>query len=276
VNLVVAKAASIAGGLRIAELAPDLAAAFDRLMTDPARLDPGCAATTALVKALLDMEYLAERIYLAGIRHVQMEPSYGGPADAAVELRAASALGLALTAYDCVVFELVRLLTDPEWRARLAAARALACTGLHDVIPVLQHKAAVGDPEPEVTGECLVGLMTLAPGRYVPFVDSFVDHRDPAVREAAILAFGAVRSDLALQALARRWPGLPAALRGPALSALAMMRSDAALDFLINLIESAEEKVAAGAERVLLQHHDSENVRNRIQAARLRRQLLTE
>ncbi len=270
-NFVVARAASLAGGLRIEELAPELAAAFDRIMSHPARLDPGCAAATAIVKALLAMEYLEPRVYLTGIRHVQMEPSYGGPVDAAVELRATSALGLALTDSDGLLFELVGLLADREWRARFAAARALASTGRPDAIPVLQYKATIGDEQPEVTGECLAGLMTLAPERYVPFSDSFIGHQEAAVAEAAILAFGVVRSQPAFETLARRWPQLPAALRGAALSAFAMMRCDAALDFLIHLIEQADEKIAAEADRVLLLHQNSDSVRNRVQEARLRR-----
>ncbi len=43
-NLVVAKAAKAAGELRIEALVPDLVAAFERLMADPAKLDKGCAA----------------------------------------------------------------------------------------------------------------------------------------------------------------------------------------------------------------------------------------
>jgi HEAT repeat protein len=234
-NLVIAKAASIAGERRIDELAPALVAAFERLMSAPARLDPRCAASTAIVKALLEMEHPEPQVYLAGIRHVQMEPSFGQPVDAAVELRAASALGLALTRHDAVLFELVRLLADPEWKARFAAARALACAGRIESIPVLQYKATIGDGEPEVTGECLAGLLTLAPERYVPFAESFFGHPDPAVAEAAILAFGVSRHELAFQTLARRWPSLPAPLREPALSALAMMRSDSARDFLTRL-----------------------------------------
>jgi hypothetical protein len=254
-NLVVAKAASIAGERRIEELAPGLAAAFERLLNAPARLDPRCAASTAIVKALFDMEYPEPQVYLAGIRHVQLEPSFGKPVDAAVELRAASALGLALTRHDGVLFELVRLLADPECKARFAAARALACTGRLDVIPLLQYKASIGDDEPEVTGECLAGLLTLAPQRYVPFAESFFDHPDPAVAEAALLACGMSRHELVFQTLARRWPSLPAPLREPALSAFAMMRSGAARDFLNRLLD--DPNLAPQVKRLLSLYHPS-------------------
>ena len=63
-NLVIAKAAKIAGELRIADLTPDLAAAFHRLMGDPAKLDKGCAATTAIAGALYSMDYDSPDVYL--------------------------------------------------------------------------------------------------------------------------------------------------------------------------------------------------------------------
>src|SRR4051794_1922726 len=68
-NLVVAKAARIAGELRVQELLPDLASAFERFMQNSARLDKRCAATPEIVTALYEMDYLEPDIYLAGIQH---------------------------------------------------------------------------------------------------------------------------------------------------------------------------------------------------------------
>ncbi|HEY6248673.1 MAG TPA: hypothetical protein VI685_01865, partial [Candidatus Angelobacter sp.] len=78
-NLVVARAAKIAGELRATELLPDLVAAFHRLMKDPAKMDKGCAATTQIVGALHEMDYTEPEIYLVGIHHVQMEGAFGPP-----------------------------------------------------------------------------------------------------------------------------------------------------------------------------------------------------
>src|SRR5215831_16606165 len=67
VNVVSAKAATIAGELRLVELIPNLVKAFDRIMADPAVLDKGCAALTAIVEALYDMEHADADVYRRGI-----------------------------------------------------------------------------------------------------------------------------------------------------------------------------------------------------------------
>jgi hypothetical protein len=58
-------------------------------MKDPARADRGCAAKTAVVRALEALAAPEDAIYLAGIRHVQMEGSFGPP----IETAAAFAIG---------------------------------------------------------------------------------------------------------------------------------------------------------------------------------------
>ena len=94
-NHVVAAAAATGERLEVSQLAPDLVEEFDRLMRDPAKLDPGCKAMVAIVQALVQMEDAAAKVYFAGIRHVQMEPSFGPPVDAGAPLRGLCARGLA-------------------------------------------------------------------------------------------------------------------------------------------------------------------------------------
>src|SRR2546423_114764 len=53
VSLIVAKAAEVIAHLEDREFTGDLIAAFQRFMVDPAKSDKGCAAKTAIVKALL-------------------------------------------------------------------------------------------------------------------------------------------------------------------------------------------------------------------------------
>src|SRR6185437_14005128 len=57
-NLVAAKAAKVAGELRISALIPDLVTAFNRFMADAARLDKRCAAVTEIVTALYELDYV--------------------------------------------------------------------------------------------------------------------------------------------------------------------------------------------------------------------------
>ncbi len=109
-NLVVAKAANVAGELRVAQLVPELVMAFERLMKDPAKLDKRCAALTEVVAALYELDCAESEIYLRGLHHVQFEPSFGEPVDAAVALRGMSAQGLLRTRYPKRMEEVLPLL----------------------------------------------------------------------------------------------------------------------------------------------------------------------
>ncbi|HEY7209215.1 MAG TPA: hypothetical protein VH477_03010, partial [Bryobacteraceae bacterium] len=55
VNVMVAKAAELAGALQLRELVPDLCAAFDRLLENAAATDPQCWGKNAIAKALADL-----------------------------------------------------------------------------------------------------------------------------------------------------------------------------------------------------------------------------
>src|ERR1051325_3831837 len=54
-----------------------------RWMQQPAKLDKACAATTQIVNALYELDYVEPEVFLQGIHHVQMEGSFGPPVDAA-------------------------------------------------------------------------------------------------------------------------------------------------------------------------------------------------
>ena len=157
----VAKAAQIAGEFEIAALTADLAAAFDRLMVNPAKSDPGCRAKAEIADALYRIGSDDAAVFLRGIRHVQMEPVWGGRVDTATALRGACALGLVRMNYPDALSELADLLADPETPARVAAARAVAYSENDNGVPLLRLKVLVGDPESEVVSECLVGLLKL-------------------------------------------------------------------------------------------------------------------
>ena len=128
-NLVVAKAAKIVGELHLSGLIAELAAAFNRMMVNPAKLDKRCAAITEIVSALYELDYTEPEVYLQGIRHVQKEASFGPPIDTAATLRGRSAQGLLRTRYPDAIAIVIDLLVDPEPPARLGAIRALALNG---------------------------------------------------------------------------------------------------------------------------------------------------
>src|SRR5262245_51666914 len=93
-NHVVATAAKLAARFRLLELARDLVAAFDGFMIDPTETDKTCSAKTAIVDALNDLDFQEPEIFLRGIRHIQLEPVWGGSRDTAADLRAGCAMAV--------------------------------------------------------------------------------------------------------------------------------------------------------------------------------------
>lgn len=266
-NLVCAKAARIAGELQMIELRPDLEQAFERRMRDPAKLDKGCAALTAIVRSLYSMDYTESAVYLAGIRHIQLEASFGKSIDVACELRGISALGLARTRYEGTMFELVRLLADPEWEARRSAARAVACTNDPGAAPVLHLKTILGDESADVIGECYEGLLVLAPGRYLPFVVDCIQTAGEVEAEAALLALGSARTEAAVRAIIDRWTTLRPSLVPAAAAALAESRSEPAMAFLASRIEVEPPGMTAGMLRALAPFAADERLRTQLRQA---------
>jgi HEAT repeat protein len=269
----VAKAAAIAGEAGLTALVPDLVAAFERFLRGPARTDPGCVAKTGVVEALLRLDQGDEGVLLRALRHVQMEPVWGGQVDTAVDLRGAAALGLARTSRPDVLAELAELLADPEPPARVSAARAIASHGRPAGIPLLRHKALTGDEEPRVVTECLLGLLHLDPRGSLPFVAALLDPnpvpgrpaRDRA--ECAAAALGESRLKEAIAVLREWYPKASARRLGrTALRALAALRRDEAFDFLLALVREGDANEARDAVAALAEHRD-ETIRARLREA---------
>src|ERR1700736_2406988 len=108
-NLAVAKAAKIAGERGLASLIPEMVSTFHRLMKDPQRLDKRNAALTEIAAALYQMDYREPEVYRIGIRHVQLEGSFGPPVDVAAALRGICAQALVRTTYPPALEEVVSL-----------------------------------------------------------------------------------------------------------------------------------------------------------------------
>lgn len=267
-NLVVAKAAQIAGQTRAAELVPELLAAFHRLMAKPSTLDKGCAATTAIVGALYELDYIEPEIYLSGIHHVQMEGSFGPPVDAAAKLRAISALALARTRHAAALDEIVSLLVD-EWpEARIGAVRAMAVNGGSTGALLIKLKILTGESEPDVLAECFSGLLAAAPERSLPLVAGFIDSEELAVAEGALLALGSSRLPAALDLLKARWDRTASGpLRRIVLLAIAMIRSDEAIEFLLGLLEECTPSLATDVVMALAFFRNNERVRSQVESA---------
>jgi len=264
-NQVVAKAAKLVADFELHDLAPALVDAFHRFMRDPATTDRGCAAKTGIVRALEALGAAEDAVFLAGIRHVQMEGSFGPPVDTAPGLRAVSAMGLVHMNYPGAVLEIITLLVDREPDARIGAVRALAWAGGPEAVPLLRLKVLQPDPSVDVMAECFTALLALAPGQSLGFVAAYLDAPDPAIVESAVLALGESRQPAAIEALRSKWECCAMEpLRRALLAGLAVAREESAFDFLFSLVENANEKTAGEALSALALYRQDDRIRSRV------------
>lgn len=282
-GLVVAKAARIAAAAQWTDLLEDLAAAFDRLLargaessgktgarprTGGAASDKGCAAATALARALVSLDYDAPALYLRGMRHVRMEASWGTPVDSAVELRSVCAMGLANSTFPHKLRELLHLLVDREWQARAGAVRAIAVVGDESASLLLRFKMLTGDKDPEVIAECFAAILNVEGAEAVPLVAGFTRSGNTEIRDAAILALGASRRADAIACLFGEFEHTAAAAaRKCILLSLSASRTEAAVEFLLGQIRGAGESTSALAADALRLHSRDDALRARIEEA---------
>jgi HEAT repeat protein len=239
-NVIVAKAAKVAEKLNLKELAEALAEAFLRVLGTN---DKGCLAATAIVKTLVSFEATNEEVFLAGAKHVQMEPTWGGSQDVAVELRCESVAALVRMNSRQMWEPLVHLLADSDPQARATAARALGATGHEKAKLLLQYKILVGDAEPSVMGECFGGILAIT--KSIELVVPFLESRDEQLVEAAALALGESRLPDAFLALRKAHQQNFAADRRILLLAIAMTRQPGAVEYLLSVAnEDAIEALA--------------------------------
>ena len=265
-NLVVAKAAKIVAAAELEELVPELVEAFQTFMRDPAVTDKGCSAKIELVRAIAALGALEERVFLTGVLHVQLEPSFGKPIDTAAPLRAASGMGLVRMNHPDALVMLAALLADRELDARVGAVRAMAYSGKAEAMPLLRFKVLQGDVEPAVTAECFSALMQLEPSKSLEFVAGYLENRDPAVRESAAIALAESKHPAAVRLLIESWrPGMDETSRRALLTALSLARHENAFEFLFSLIAQGNERSAAEAIMALALYRRDERIRNRVQ-----------
>ena len=261
VNLVVAKAATIAGELLLRELEPDLVRAFERLLEDPVKRDPQCWGKNAIAQALKELEHRESAMFLRGARHVQMEPVWGGQEDTASTLRGICLLAL-VACTDLkrqeILRHLVNALTEAAAPVRVDAARALAQMGGDECALLLRLKARMGDSEPSVTGQALEGLLALERKEALPFVAEFLNPKGGEIAEEAALSLGASRMVAAVALLRDVWGrSRHAEFRAALLRALCISRDEQALAFLEDLVKNGGEPDAADARRALALLRDS-------------------
>ncbi|MGF1523857.1 MAG: HEAT repeat domain-containing protein [Leptolyngbyaceae cyanobacterium] len=267
-SIAVAQAAKLVGNADLFALQPDLVSAFDRFMQKPAETDPGCKAKEYIADTLYRLEFSDERLFLQGIRHIQMEATWGKKVDTAAGLRGVCALGLVRMHYPDVMVELADLLADVDPVARVNAAKAIAYTENREGIPLLRLKVHMGDDSPQVLSECFLGLLRLDPERSLSFASRFLEKCPEPFQEATTLALGESRLEAALPILQQFWErSRQPDLRRVSLMAMAMLRHDAAIAFLLLLIVEGTQSDAQDALLALKLYQHEPPLWQRVQQA---------
>jgi hypothetical protein len=187
--LIVAKAAAIAGERGLRELVPGLLRAFGRLLEHGAQRDPQCWGKHAIARALVALDHRDSAPYLRGLRHIQLEPVWGGQADTAANLRGTCVLALAACSdipRQDTLRAMVDSLADPSDLVRAEAVRALVQMPGEEGALLLRLKARLGDKALQVTGQAFDGVLALEGESAVPFVAGFLKSAEAPAKKAVL------------------------------------------------------------------------------------------
>jgi HEAT repeat protein len=253
-NFVVAKAADLARVFQSLQLIPELLTAFERFFDNPVKTDPQCWAKNALSRTLAAFEHQDAAVFLRGMRHIQLEPVWGGSSDTAGTLRATCALALvqcrSLLEPDLLA-HLVELFADKDKSVRIEAARAIEQVGSPSAALLLRLRAVLGADEPEVLGACYSGILRIEGASAIPWISRFLASSDDPAAEAA-LAIAGTHSAQGFNTLRERFAEeADLWFRSVLLSAIALTRQDDAIEFLIDLVSSESLHAEAAIETIL-------------------------
>lgn len=248
---VATRAIKLAAEWKMNTAVPEFEKAFDRFLANPLDSDKGCSGKVAVVEALIALEQHRPAIYWRGIRYRQMEPVWGKHEDTAPPLRAACARGLATMAHDRVHVALAELILDPERVAREGAVSALAWLATSEAELVLRMKVLVGDAEPLVLGECFRALMTHWSEDSFDLVASQLRAHNPDLVEQAALSLGESKHPDAFDKLAHAYEHSLSDVKRALLLPIALLRSDAAFDFVLDVLRNGPTGAALAAVQAL-------------------------
>lgn len=262
---VVATAARIVEEQRLDAAVRELGPAFQRLCDEGAKRDPACRGKLAIARALHALDYWDDAVFVGGLTYVQKEG--WGAEDTAGELRGMCGIAHAHFARDDALDVLAGLLADPQRAARAAAARGIGDSRRRDATAVLRLKLLIGDDEPAVLSACIESLFALARDDSYPFVVALLSGHDDRA-EVAALALGGSRIAAAFEELTRWCIGCkPEQRHRVGYLALALLRTDAANDYLLAAIGSHGAADAIAAARALATFKDDAGVAERVQLA---------
>ena len=268
-NYIVSKAADLAAQRHFEDLLPDLLTAFDRFFEDAEKRDPQCWAKNSISRALASLEYQEPAPFLRGVRHIQLEGTWGGRSDTAGSLRGTCALALV----QCrsvpetqLLHYFIDLLVDPEKSARGDAVRAIEQLGSPAASLLLRLRAQLGgDEDPEILCACYAAVMRIEGNSALPWLNRFLTGEGDSASEAA-LAMAATHSIEAFEMLKARWESSHDPwLRSVLLSAIALTRQSVATDFLLALVKG-DALGADQAVEALLRSLPSEEIIDRLRS----------
>jgi hypothetical protein len=267
-NHVIGRAADIVGEADDESFVQDLLSAYQSLMVDPLKTDPGCVGKTAIVRALVRLRHNDAEFYRQGVEYQQHEPVWGKSKETAGELRGLCAAGLVLCASSVEVLNRCAvLLADECAEARMGAARALAALGQPEGAPLVRLKLLTGDASSEVVGESCAALLRLDRDEGVKFVLRLLASDNADICVQAALALGESRHPKAFEPLRLAWERQrEPAVRESLLTCIGLLRSSEASDFLLSLIESNRLGAAADAIRALKTFGKTAELKQRIEA----------
>ena len=263
-NRLVSKAAKLCGERHLYEYFDELKAAFHYFADKPDK-DKGCFAKKAIIKTLYELDYIDDDFYTAAIALRQREPVWGGHVDSAVDVRCWSAYGLTLSANPRTVFPLIELLHDEEPQARLGAVKAISHINPSTAELLLREKVLDGDEHAYVVGECFDQLISIEPECSLEFVAGYLDHEHDEVREYAALALAHCSDPQAFDMLKRAFEEYGFGRHGGKLiEAMALHRSQKAMDYLLDRLAEAEIGLATDIVKSLSVYKSNETLRERV------------
>ena len=253
-NFLVAKAANLTREFNVQTLLPELLAAFDHFFENAEKSDPQCWAKNAISRALATFEHQDAEVFLRGMRHIQLEPTYGGRSDSAGTLRSTCALALVQcrTLHEPeLLAHLVDLVADKEKAVRADVMRAIEQVGSPSASLLLRERAVLASDEAEVLGACYAGILGIEGEKAIPWVRQFLAPADDAAAEAA-LAIAATHTSAGFEVLRDTLKrARDPIFRSVVLSAIALTRQEVAFEFLLQEVRT-ESLDAEGAIEALL------------------------
>jgi hypothetical protein len=237
-----------------------------RVFRDAAKSDPQCWAKNAIAKTLAAFEYQDPEIFLAGMRHIQLEGSWGGTEDSAGTLRGICALALvqcrSVNSHRVLVL-LTPLFADKQVSVRVNAAHAVEQVGTDSAALLLRLRAELASDGPELLGACYSGVLALEGPGAITWAAKFLPPEDDAAAEAA-MAIAETHTPEAFAVLKAAFTHANDPwFRSAVLSSIAFTRQQEAIGWLLNLI-AKEPRDASQAQEALCRSAPSEATLERL------------